>query len=168
MKKARLLLLLGAFLLSGCGLSGIRAGSADLYGAQSFVPEQLVQLMDDEYNVWLCSNQSRQTALFFLPKDSPWRVSFPQGGWHKVEEASEVSDAVLLMRQYYIIGRYTQGVGYVSPQGDRDFVGYLFAPVMPTMHYAKANSRSLVVDKLTWRQVLRAGKVPGTPYPDRL
>jgi hypothetical protein len=30
------------------------------------------------------------------------------------------------------------------------------------------DDRTLIIRRLTWDQVVRAGKVPGVPYPDRL
>jgi len=161
-----LLCCVALFALCGCVKSGVRTGPASIYGAESFRPEQLVAQMDS-FTVWLCVDRARQTAVLFMPRDSGWQPEFRQGGWRKVDDPAVISDAVLLMRHYYAIGSFADGIG-IDEGGQRLFAGYLFAPVKPDMWRSAQDDRTLIIRRLTWDQVVRAGKVPGVPYPDRL
>lgn len=168
MKKASLILLMLAMVvLTGCVASGVRVGPASAYGVESFKPEQLTADMES-FDVWLCVDSARQTAILFMPKGSEWQIAIREGGWRKVDDSSVVRDAVTWMRTYYHIGSYADGIGIARDNGSREFVGYLFAPTRPQMWLSEEGGKTLTLRRLTWDQVVRAGKVPGVPYPDRL
>ncbi|MFV0422941.1 hypothetical protein [Oleidesulfovibrio sp.] len=168
MKRSFVILLtLVTVALTGCVTSGVRTGPASAYGVEAFKPEQLAADLES-FDVWLCIDRARQTAILFLPKDSSWQIAVREGGWRQVDQPEVVNDAIMWMRTYYQIGRYAEGVGIVGDNDQREFVGYLFAPTRPQMWQSEEDGKTLTLRRLTWDQVVRAGKVPGVPYPDSL